>query len=913
MSTLASANGKTNFSSSDLGNTTNLSLSYLSAPKITRNNALIANFISNKVPALLAYLVVTRRAHTRDKLAALLWGEMSDADAKNNLRQALANLRKYFEDELTITRDSIEFTGDCFLDCAEFESQLRLASSLDGEAGAAILTDSLRLYRAHFLEGFHVRDAPDFEDWMLAERARLRELALQALHRLAEIQLSRADYPAALEATARLLAFDPWREVAHCQRMSALARAGQHSAALAQYQTCRRILEKEFGVAPSAETTALYEQIRDAETRPSGNLPARATSFIGREAELAEIGVRLANADCRVLTLVGEGGVGKSRLALQAAQIHIHQFLDGAWFVPLANVKDAEGMFLAIASVLKINATGGEQVREFLRGKNLLLVLDNMEQLVSDALNKWIVDTVRLAPNLKLLVTSLTRLSIQAETLFEVRGLPHVDSSSPAFKLFMDRARRLKPDFNLNAADSSALARLCELVNGSPLALELAAAWARGLTVAEIAQEIERNLDILTVSQQDLPPRHRSMRAVFDHFWSLLAPEERIVFQKQAVFRGGFTREAFCEVTGADLVMLARFVDNSALQFNDDGRYRRHSLMAQYANLKLSDDANLLAQTRETHARYFSKLVKKLEADFLGGQPQNAMPPFLADLANIRAAWEWTVEHGDAPTFNAMSDSIMQGFDLAGLYREAFQMAEAAIRSMERLPKNAKKESFIAKGRAMGLAGAFLFRLGEYQPAFDWCEKSLTALEKYRPHIAYAHTLIYAGAAQFGLGDMQSVIEHWKKAADEYRAVDSAWGEMTATSNLAEVFLATGQLPEGTACAERALSLARNMKNLEMIGSASTSLANAAMQAGKFIEATQFAEEALRSHQQVGHDAHIANSLATLAQIAFKQKNFTESRRLLEESIGILKRVGNKLYLEQRENELNEILAACNT
>lgn len=232
---------------------------------------------------------------------------------------------------------------------------------------------------------------------------------------------------------------------------------------------------------------------------------------------------------------------------------------------------------------------------------------------------------------------------------------------------------------------------------------------------------------------------------------------------------------------------------------------------------------------------------------------------------------------------------------------------------MERLPKNAKKESLIAKGRAMGLAGAFLFRLGEYQPAFDWCEKSLTALEKYRPHIAYAHTLIYAGAAQFGLGDMQSVIAYWKKAADEYRAVDSAWGEMTANSNLAEVFLATGQLPEGTACAERALSLARNMKNLEMIGSATTSLANVAMQAGKFIEATQFAEEALRSHQQVGHDAHIANSLATLAQIAFKQKNFTESRRLLEESIGILKRVGNKLYLEQRENELNEILAASNT
>ena len=217
--------------------------------QITRS----ANFISNKVPALLAYLAVTRRAHSRDKLATLLWGEMSDADAKNNLRQALANLRKYFDDELTITRDSIEFTGGGFVDSLEFDAAVHSASSLDPQPASVILTDSLRLYRGDFLEGFHVRDAPAFEDWTLTERARLRELALQALHRLAEIQLSRADYPAALEATSRLLAFDSWREEAHRQRMSALARAGQRSAALAQYQTCRRILAKELGVEPSAD------------------------------------------------------------------------------------------------------------------------------------------------------------------------------------------------------------------------------------------------------------------------------------------------------------------------------------------------------------------------------------------------------------------------------------------------------------------------------------------------------------------------------------------------------------------------------------------------------------------------------------------------------------------------------------
>ncbi len=836
---------------------------------------------------------------------------MSDTDAKNNLRQALTNLRKIADDCLTITRDSIEFTGDCDLDSSKFESDIKSASSLDHEPASVILTNSPSLYTGDFLEGFYVRDAPTFEDWMLAERARLRELALQALHRLTEIEMSRRNYPVTLESTARLLAFDPWREEAHRQRMSALARAGQRSAALAQYQTCRRILEKELGVEPSAETTALYEQIRAADKVPLHNLPANTTSFIGRDSELAEINVRLLNADCRVLTLVGEGGVGKSRLALQAAQSLIHRFLGGVWFVPLASIKDIEGMFLAIASALKVNSSGGEQIREYLQDKDLLLILDNLEHLLNDAVLKWITESIQSAPNIKLLVTSLTRLNIQAETLLEVHGLPHDENmESPASKLFLERARQLKPDFNPNAEDTMAIMRLCEIVDGAPLALELAAAWVRGLSVPDIVKEIERNLDILTTSQQGLQPRHRSMRAVFDHFWHLLTPEEKTIFQKQAIFRGGFTREAFQEVTGANLSILSGFVDKSAIHFNEDGRYRRHSLMAQYALLRLREKAALERKTCEKHARFFSKFVKQLELEFFGGQPQKAMTPFLADLANIRLAWEWAVENCDAEVFNSMADTFMQVFDFAGLYQDAYNLAVKASDALTPLLSSAPIVVVIAKGKVMGLAGAFLFRLGEYQQALEWCLRSLQTLEEVRPHIAYGHTLIYAGAATFGLGNMDGVISYWKQASIEYQAARSERGEMTASSNLAEVLNAVGKIDEGKACAEHALALAKKMNNLEMIGAASTNLAAAAIQEEKYAEATRFAEEALLSHQKIGHDAHIANSLAILAQIALKQKNFVEAHRLLEESIGILKRVGNKLYLEQRTQELDEVLSA---
>jgi tetratricopeptide (TPR) repeat protein len=304
--------------------------------------------------------------------------------------------------------------------------------------------------------------------------------------------------------------------------------------------------------------------------------------------------------------------------------------------------------------------------------------------------------------------------------------------------------------------------------------------------------------------------------------------------------------------------------------------------------------------------------VKRLEGEFFGGQPQKAMAPFLADLANIRFAWEWAVEHHNAEIFNDMADTFMQAFDFAGLYRDAYDLAQQATASLLLLADPITEDVTLAKGRVMGLAGAFLFRLGEYKQSLDWCQQSMQTLEEVRPHIAYAHSFVYAGAAEFGLGDMENVVTYWQKAAKEYQAANSEWGFMTANSNLAEVFNALGRYEEGKSSAEHALTLARKMHNLESIGSASTSLAFLALQDGKYSEATQFAEEALRSHQQVGHDAHIANSLAVLAQIASKQNNPDEARRLLEESIGILQRVGNRLYLEQRTQELNEVLTAQN-
>ncbi|MDO8752432.1 MAG: BTAD domain-containing putative transcriptional regulator, partial [Anaerolineales bacterium] len=390
-----------------------LKIHLLGGLHITRAGAPVTDFVSNKVPALLAYLAVTRRTHSRDKLASLLWGEMSEADAKNNLRQALTNLRRVANDYLTITRDSIEFNGDCFLDSAQFESDLKTASSSALEAASVILTNSLALYHGDFLEGFYVRDAPDFEDWMLAERARLRELALGALHTLTQFHTTHGNFSEAMSFASRLLTFDPWREEAHRHLMLLQARTGQFSAALAQYENCKKILEKELGVEPSLETTALYERIRSARQAARHNMPASSTVLIGREKELENLRRRLADPACRLITLTGLGGAGKTRLAQETARLCTDVFINGAWFVPLAAV-DAEGIVPAMGNAFDFPFSKGDpkkQILNYFRQKELLLVLDNFEHLLDSS--ALLADILKAAPDVKILVTSRERLDIE--------------------------------------------------------------------------------------------------------------------------------------------------------------------------------------------------------------------------------------------------------------------------------------------------------------------------------------------------------------------------------------------------------------------------------------------------------------------------------------------------------------------
>lgn len=474
----------------------------LGRPEIWLDDRLVAENLPLKGMALLAYLAVSDQPCSREKLAGLLWGESPDAAARASLRVTLNRLPAALRPFLIHTHHTIGLHPEMVtLDV------LTLETAVTHPNDAAIWQTAVALYRGDFLEGFHVPDAPAFEEWALLERERLRLLVIDLLHRLADNALLRQLYGEGIGYARHILALDNWREEAHRLLMHLLALDGRRSDALAQFESCRRLLAENLGVEPTAETIALYEAIK-TNTLPLSpspvlpispaphNLPASAASFVGREAELAQLTTLLAQPDGRLLTILGPGGVGKTRLALETAAHHLadSRFADGLFFVPLADLPPGADIAPTVAEAIGLKLSGakppGTQVAAHLRDRRLLLLLDNFEHLLPQAeqLAAWLA----AAPGLRLMVTSRVRLGLYEEWLVEIGGLetpvtaaalppaePPADwAAFAAPQLFIQRARRVYLGFD-SAAEQEAILQICWLVGGLPLALELAAAWVR--------------------------------------------------------------------------------------------------------------------------------------------------------------------------------------------------------------------------------------------------------------------------------------------------------------------------------------------------------------------------------------------------------------------------------------------------
>ena len=629
----------------------------------------VSGLVSVKANALLAYLAAERRPCLRSELASLLWSDLPEEDARRNLRVEIARLRSYLAPYLLFTRHDAQLNPAAAfqVDLYQLEDLLTALQNQAHLPAVSQLIDAAALYRGDFLGGFQVRSAPLFDEWLLVERERQRQSAFTLLDKLVEVSIRQQAWKTGLSAARKILSIDNWREESHRQLMLLLAMSGDRSAALAQFEAARRILVQELGIEPGAETLDLYQRIKNGEvaspaeatvavrfeTPPPHNLPAPTTPFVGRKTELKQLDDLFADPGCRLLTLTGPGGTGKTRLALEfcwkLATTPGTPFVDGIYLIPLAAINDPGLLVSTMSDVLKIPGSGSlepqEQLVSYLRDRQMLLILDNFEQLAETA--PTLVEILHRAPGVKLLITSRHQLDLYEEWVFPVEGMlypPEDDLANwqdyNAVQLFQNRALRVNLRFSMEQ-NRACIIRVCQLVEGLPLGIELAAAWVHGLPCENISRLIEQNLSLPENQVRNIPARQRSLQAVFQYSWDLLAEDEQRSLARMSVFQGGFTLHSAEGAAEARPRLLASLAAKSLLRFTPGGRYEMHRLLQSFSEEKLTSTEREAGQA--AHCQYFASLLSNCAQDFAGPKETQVIDEISAEISNIRAAWQWLV------------------------------------------------------------------------------------------------------------------------------------------------------------------------------------------------------------------------------------------------------------------------------
>jgi predicted ATPase/DNA-binding SARP family transcriptional activator len=596
-----------------------LSLLLLGKPQACLDQRPI-EFQTRRALGLLLYLAVEGGEHSREKLTVLFWPESDAERGRSSLRRTLAYLRGALGGETYIRarRDSLAFdrAADFEMDVEALESAWSMARTATGQPREgpgglhnarhdliARLQSVVNTYCGDFFEGFTLESSPDFDDWVSIQRQTWHRRMDKIFDRLSELQAENNDTAGAIETVARWLAHHSLNEAAYRRMMLLRLSVGDRTGALRAYEDCQAILERELGVAPGEEIQELYWQIKtelyrsEREISSSAiprsricSLPTYLSVFLGRDRELKAIAGLLEDPDCRMLSLVGPGGIGKTRLAVQAAEKMSGRFAQGCAFVSLAGITGADGLASVISNAINLPLNGHTDTRaqlfHYFQDKHLLLVLDNYEQLLADRRSvDFIRELLGQTRQLKLMVTSRETLELQGEWVFEVRGL-----EDEAEALFLHSARRARAGFEAAPQDRETIAKICRMLGKIPLAIELAASWVRVLECAEITGELEKGNSLLTSTSRDLPERHRSMTAVLDDSWALLSEDEQHVMERLSVFRGGFTRQEAEYVAGVTLAELSVLAAKSMLRRGEAGRYALNELVQRYAARRLQAD-----------------------------------------------------------------------------------------------------------------------------------------------------------------------------------------------------------------------------------------------------------------------------------------------------------------------------------
>jgi DNA-binding SARP family transcriptional activator/predicted ATPase len=696
---------------------TTLQLTLCGAFQATRGSQELAELRTNRLRAIIGYLALeSGRAHERSHLASLFWPDSPEDQAMGALRQSLHRIGRVLGGDdasgatpLLVSRTTVQLDPrQIDVDVLEIERQLYLCDahrhrSIAGcDACAVRLHDAVTLYRGELLAGTYHDGSDLFEAWLRERRERLARQVCDALRALATHQLRRRAYAEAARSARAWLQLEPWQECAHRLLIEALARDGQRAAALRQIDRCRKVLHDELGATPEEATVMLAAHVRRGTLESADALPlpaAREDAVVGRAADIAWLHSQLADTTHRWITIVGPGGVGKTALVQHVAGRMAPSFAEGVRFVALDDVADLADAAYAIGRALGQQFSGGDAPADALPGaiahRDVLLVLDGVDRLAPYA--AWFARLIEVQAGPTLILTSRRRLGSRAELVLMLGGLatPAPDAppeaSCDAVELFLARAMALQPMRDWHA-ERAAIQRICRAVDGSPLGIELAVSQARAVHCQDLANVIERRLQLLGGTELALPERHHRLLAVFDEIWQGMAPPQRAVLQALSLFSGEFSWPAATALAAAVLVepdadaavlrTLTELADQALVHTRPNQRYRMHVLLRQSVAAMLDADAERMHQLRAAHQRWF---LGMLDAALLGAVNRRARryAATLADaFADIRSAWEWAVAADDGAALDRAASPLVVMASCIGRYRDGASMMHAAATAL---------------------------------------------------------------------------------------------------------------------------------------------------------------------------------------------------------------------------------------
>jgi predicted ATPase/DNA-binding CsgD family transcriptional regulator len=632
------------------------------------------------------------------------------------------------------------------------------------------------------------------------------------------------------------------------------------------------------------------------------SIPKQTTSFVGRERQIQELRARLQNPECRLLTLTGPGGIGKTRLAIAVAQACEVPVV----YTPLQAVASADMIPSAVADAAGITLSGeqplSKQLLAYLCDERMLLVLDNFEHLLDGT--EFLLDILQAAPGVKLVLTSREALNVREEWLYAVPGLdcPPVDAagsltsdeiaSYDAVQLFVDRAQQVRQDFRLQD-DGECVIAICHAVDGMPLAIELAASWLRALDRVSIARQLRQNLDLLATQLRNVPERHRSIRAVFDGSWHMLSEEDREVFAKLSVFHGGFTYEAAAHVAGASVPVLGRLVSKSLVYREHGGRYHLHELLRQYAAEKLAESADGVQDANRAHSAYYMQFLAGREEYVSDAHQLQTTQEIANELENVRKAWHWAVDHVESQSILKAARALHNTVQFQSRYIEGANLFQGAAHRLE------AEQLTPERGAALNLVllyyGWMCIRLGQLDEAERavaratelHADSDISALTNLQGHPGIICTFLallrgeYQQAILLGAEALSAVAEsEWSAAATLPHAA------------MASAYLSLNDYASAKMHAERALALAAGNRRQETF--ARDILGQVACAEDDLGTARRHFEAAYQICEDYAEHGCMALHLANLADVDRRQGHWTEARQFFLRSLALYRKIGDR-------------------